>query len=87
LPFEKDEQSVGTALMNLHALKSAYLPIKNIKSYKTQLYKMLMEFVHKDIPPSLKERITDSLFEFTLGDKEAEELGASWLESGFIHTK
>ena len=46
-----------------------------------------MQTLSKDIPAATKEEVAKTLIKLSHGNKENEELGQSWLLSGFIHSK
>ena len=76
------------ASRNLQSLKSAYLPIENVKEYNSKIYDSLMQILNTPgKSDDIKEKATGAIFTFMKGIKDAEELGVDWLQKGFIHTK
>ena len=79
LPYENNSRNFGVASRNLKGLKTTYLPIENIKEYKSKIYSTLMQILMSEKSSDIKEKTLGTIMDFMKGDKDAEELGVDWL--------
>lgn len=84
IPYERVDQIIQVALMNLSALVSYYIPSSVVLEKKKAMFEVLLGLLaNEHIEQTTKIPIVDNLFGF-LSDVDHLKLAQEWLETGII---
>ena len=84
IPFERVDQIIQVALMNLSALVAYYIPTQFVAEKKKAMFETLLNLlVSEHIEQTTKIPIVDNLFGF-LSDIAHLQLAQQWLDTGII---